>query len=204
MPEPLINHLQMKPLFLLLALVSTVFADIPRKQPSTKYMQLVSNSPFTSKPAVDPGPVAGPNPLEDYALIGVAPVQGGFRVTVINRKKPDERFSFDSHRKDTENNFEVISIERKPGNPLGTVVHLAQGSNKGTVEFEPELLTLKTPPPPQQQQQQRPQLPGQPQLPVNPADPNARQPRPRVVQPPVPTPQQPSGGRDNNRRPDRR
>ena len=84
-------------LLLALALTGWAAADLPRKAPITKYTGLWTNSPFTSKP---PPPEAGPvaNPLEDYALAGVSPISGGYRVTLLNKKKPDERITVDSDK----------------------------------------------------------------------------------------------------------
>lgn len=183
----------MKLLALLLASSVVAFAN-PSKAPLTKYSTLWTNSPFTSKPPIEDGPPPGPNPLEDYALGGITPITGGYRVTLLNRKDPEERVTIDTHRKNQEHGFEVVSVDRKPGDPLATVVHLSKGTNKGTVEFDTALLTLKAPPAPAPQQPQArpgtPPIPGQPQ-PGNPNDPRA-QIRNRVVQPPVPTPAAPT------------
>jgi hypothetical protein len=208
------------PVFVLLALAGLAAADVPKKAPITKYSGLWVNSPFTSKPLVDPG---GPeeNPLDDYALIGVSPIGGtGHRVTLINKKKPDERITVDSDS--PKSGFKILNVTRKAGDPLGTVVSMESGKMKGTVRFDEKLLTLvkAAPPAPQPGQPQ----PGQPQL--QPGQPQpGRQPRPRVVPPPTQQPgdqgqqqipQQPvqqvqqQGGRQNpqvqqnNQRPSRR
>lgn len=209
----------MKSLILLFA-TSTLVMAAPPKAPLTKYTPLWTNSPFTSKPPIDEGPAAGPNPLEDYALGGISPITGGYRVTLLNRKNPEERVTIDTDRKDQAHGFVVDSVDRKPGDPLATVVHLTKGANKGSVEFDSALLTLKAPPPPQQAQQARPGAPpvlGQPQIGV-PGTPIPGV-RNRVVQPPVPIPtpaatgapvappaaQPQSSGRGRDyRRPDRR
>jgi hypothetical protein len=168
---------------LLLALSGLAAADLPKKAPITRYTSLWTNSPFTSKP---PPPEAGPanNPLDDYALIGVSPIsdQDGYRVTLINKKKPDERIIVDSNK--TTSGFKILGVTRKPGNPLGTVVNMSSGSVTGTVSFEEKLLTIaaaKAPP-----QVAPPPVPGQPPAqPVPAGQVPQRQPRPRVVPPPV-------------------
>ena len=128
------------PAFLLLALAGLASADLPKKVPLTRYSGLWINSPFTSKP-LDTGPGATVNPLDDYALIGVSPIGGnGYRVTLINKKKPDERITVDSDSAKT--GFKILEVVRKSGDPLGTVVRMSSGSMTGTVSFDQKLLTL--------------------------------------------------------------
>ncbi len=160
-------------------------ADVPRKAPISRYTSLYTNSPFTSKPAVE-GTVEESNVFEDYALIGISPIGGGgHRVTLINKKDPEERLIVDSDNPKAE--FQIVGVTRKPGDPLGTVVTLSSGSKQGTVEFDEKLLTLVQPQPAAPPQP----VPGQPavagQAPVQPDGQAApqRQPRPRVIPPPA-------------------
>ena len=181
-------HPALRILLLAPALAGWAAADLPRKAPITKYTGLWTNSPFTSKP---PPPEAGPvvNPLEDYVLAGVSPISSGYRVTLLNKKKPEERIVVDSDK--PSGGFKILAVTRKTGDPLGTIVRMSSGSVTGTVSFDSALLTL-TPPPAAAPQQlnhppgvQPPPQPGQ-----QPAQPALRQPRPRVVPPPPPaTPQ---------------
>lgn len=180
---------------LFLALAGLASADLPKKAPITRYTGLWTNSPFTAKP---PPLTQGPenNPLDDYALIGVSPIGGnGYRVTLINKKKPEDRITVDSDNAKT--GFKILAVTRKDGDPTGTVVRMSSGTMTGTVSFDQKLLTLAAAPakaPPQAPgipQQPIPQ-PGQP--PAQPGQPQPqRQPRPRVVPPPVPQ----AGGRPN-------
>lgn len=166
-----------------LALTGWVAADLPVKAPPTKYRNLWENSPFTSKPPPpEEGPVA--NPLEDYALGGVSPISGGYRVTLLNKKKPEERITVDSDS--TKSGFKILAVTRKTGDPLGTVVRMSSGALTGTVSFDEKLLTIAPPPaaPKQAQPGQPPNIPGMPQL--QPGQVPQRQPRPRVVPPPAP------------------
>lgn len=194
-------HAASRMLLLALALAGWAAADLPKKAPITKYTRLWTDSPFTSKP---PPPTAGPaaNPLEDYALAGVSPVAGGYRVTLLNKKKPDERIIVETDR--PSEGFKILEVVRKAGDPLGTVVRMASGSVTGTVAFDMKLLTLAPPPAAKPPPQQPGVVPGgQPQQPQQPGQAAQRQPRPRVVAPPAPqTPQaqQPA----NNQRPTRR
>ena len=180
MKSPLSN-----PVLLLLALAGLAAADLPKKAPISRYTSLWTNSPFTSKPP-PPGPGEVADPLGDYALIGVSPITGndGYRVTLINKKKPDERITVDSNK--TVGGFKILGVTRKPGDPLGTVVRMSSGTTTGTVAFDEKLLTVvaaKAPP----AQVAPPQVPGQPAQPVPPGQAQPiRQPRPRVVPPPAP------------------
>lgn len=176
-------HSALRILLLAPALVGWAAADMPRKAPITKYTGLWTNSPFTSKPPpAEQGPEA--NPLEDYALGGVSPISSGYRVTLLNKKKPEERIIVDSDK--PSGGFKILAVTRKAGDPLGTVVRMSSGSVTGTVAFDESMLTLTPAPAPN-----NPQLPpgvqpqpGQPQ--PQGVQPVQRQPRPRVVPPPTP------------------
>ena len=169
---------------LLLAITGVALADLPKKAPISRYSGLWMNSPFTSKPPPPDSPDA-PNPLDDYALIGVSPIGvSSFRVSLINKKKPEERIFVDSD-KPSKDGFKIIEVIRKAGDPLGTKVSMLSGTTKGTVEFDQKLLTLAPPP------KAAPPVPGQPLIPGQPPQVDAngnplRMPRPRVVPPPAP------------------
>lgn len=190
----------MKTRFAIILASSAIFqiasAAVPQKAPAVKYKGLHTNSPFTSKPEVVlPG--LEKNPLEDYTLSGIAPVPGGYRITIINKKNPDVKEVIEPGGK---SQFKVVSVNRNPGKTLGTTVvlssALSSGNIEGTVAFEPELITLKAAPaaaPPQPQANGlppgiTPEMAGQQGVPANP-NPNGeaiRQPRPRIVPPPTP------------------
>ena len=169
-------------ILLLLAFSGLAAADLPNKAPISRYTSLWTNSPFTSKP---PPPEAGPlnNPLDDYALIGVSPISGNdsYRVTLINKKKPDERITVESNK--TATGFKILGVTRKPGNPLGTVVRMSSGSMTGTVGFDEKLLIIPAAKPPQIAP---PLVPGQLAPVAAAGQVPARQPRPRVVPGPAP------------------
>ena len=189
-------------MFGVLFLLETASGNVPKKEPLVKYTGLWTNSPFTSKP---PPVTAGPtvNPLDDFTLTGIAPVPGGYRITIISKKNPELKKVIEPGRS---GEFSVVSVNRDPNKALGTTVVLSNGSIQGTVAFEEEMLVLKAAPAPQQQ-------PNQPNLPpgINPAqaaqNANAtqRQPRPRIVPPPTPAANtnQPAN-KDNNNRSNRR
>ena len=161
-------------------------ADLPKKAPITKYSNLWTNSPFTSKPPPPAPPDEAPA-FEDYALTGVSPIQGGYRVTLMDKKQPDQRIFVYSDDPNPKHGFKILGVTRDPDKPRGTVVRLSSGTQTGTVTYDDKLMTLAAPKvqnPPQAQ----PQIPGQPmpQPALQPGQMPQRQPRPRVVPPPVP------------------
>ena len=173
-----------------LALVGVAAADLPKKMPVVHYSGLWNNSPFTSKP---PPAEAGPevNPLDDYALIGVSPIGAdGHRVTLINKKTPEERIFVDSNS--DKSKFKILSINRKEGDPMKTTVKMSSGGKVGTVSYDESLMTLAVAKPaaPPQGQAPQPGQPPQPQPQPPPGQPQPqtqRQPRPRVVPAATPT-----------------
>jgi len=172
-------------LLLTLAVAGWAVAKPPVKPAPSAYSSLWTNSPFTSKPP-PVGPVEAANPLEDYALLGVSPIGGGYRVTLINKKKPEDRVTVDSDRP-SKDGFKVLAVTRKAGDPLGTVVRMMSGSLTGTVSFDEKLLAVAAPPAAKAPQAQsgQPVQPGQAQPQIQPGGPG-RMPRPRVVPPPAP------------------
>jgi hypothetical protein len=184
----------MKTILLLAAIACLpAHASIPVKAPLVKYTGLWTNSPFTSKPPPqEPGITV--NPFEDFTLTGIAPVPGGYRITIMSKKNPDVK---EVIQPGVESEFKVVSVNRNPEKPLGTTVVLSSGAIQGTVSFEPDLITLKAAPAAPVAPQGNPNLPpgvanpNQPPPPTqagqNPGDPSAqRQPRPRIVPPQSP------------------
>lgn len=164
-------------------LCGAALADIPQKLPLTRFSGLWNDSPFTSKPP--PEEVAAQvNPLDDFTLTGIAPVPGGYRVTIINKKNPEQKEVIEPGGKSP---YKIVSVNRNPDVSLGTTVVLAAGSVRGTVAFEQEMLTLKT----AQGEPEPQQAPAviTPQTPANNTNDQQRQPRPRIM-PPPPAPAQ--------------
>lgn len=191
-----------------LALAGHAFSDIPKKAPLSSYTKLWNDSPFTTKP---PPVIEGPqgNPLDDYALLGISPIGGGkYRVTLINKKKPEDRIMVYSDS--TTSEFKILGVTKKAGDPMGTVVSMSAGSKTGSVRFDEKLLTIAPPAAakPMPVQPGQPQPVPQPQM--QPGD--IRQPRPRVVPPPTIQPPgqpqapqaQPGQPAQNIQRPERR
>lgn len=165
-------------------LIGWVFSQIPQKAPLSRYSGLWQDSPFTSKP---PPPEAGPlvNPLEDFVLLGVSPIRGGYRVTMMDKKATDKRITVDSDNQSS--NYKILGVSRTPGDPLGTSVQMSIGSKSGTIRYDEKTLVLAAAAPPNPVAP-----PGQPPMPVVQPQPipdgqqPVRQPRPRVVPPPAP------------------
>ncbi|KAB2641651.1 MAG: hypothetical protein DVB25_01175 [Verrucomicrobia bacterium] len=188
-------------LLLLLVLTGLQAAELPKKAPLSRYTELWTKSPFTAPPKpVEDGPVV--NPFADWALKGIAPIAGGYLITLINKKNPAEAVPpIDT---DQSSEYQVLRIERNPDKPLGTVVYLSKGAITGSVTFDEKLSAPKP-----SVAKAPPKMPGQPQMPgqaVPPAAPQVPapavlQPRPRVVPPPT-TGAQPGaqpGGRSGGR-----
>lgn len=190
-------------IFLLtLAVTGWAVAKPPVKPPPSTYSSLWTNSPFTSKPVIAEGPPPA-NILDDYALLGVSPIGSGYRVTLVNKKKPEDRVTVDSDR--PRDGFQILGVTRKSGDPLGTVVRMMSGTVRGTVAFDEKLLTLAAAPAAKPPQAQPAAIPGQPQPQIQPGQMPPRMPRPRVVPPPTPAAQPPQAQpAPNTQRPDRR
>src|SRR5690606_21316176 len=87
-------------------LALSIFAEaqvsptLPGKIPASRYSSLVTKSPFTSDPPPPAPPEPDGNPLEDFALGGVSPIPGGYRITLINRKEPENPIFINTDRSD--------------------------------------------------------------------------------------------------------
>lgn len=179
-------------LLILLALTAALHAEVPQKRPLATYANLWTNSPFTAKPPVA-GVAQAANPLEDYALLGVSPIgNNGYRVTLINKKKPDERITVESGKQSAEG-FSIIKVNRQAGQPLKTTVEMASGAMRGTITFDEKLLTIAAPPKGNPATQAPAPATSQGQVQTQPGILNQQhQPRPRVVPPSAPQPGAPN------------
>lgn len=199
------NSIVRPSLLLLFAISGLNAAELPKKAPLSRYAELWTKSPFTNPP---PPPADAPlvNPFEDLALKGVAPIAGGYLITLLNKKNPAEAVPPIDTDKPSE--FQVLSIERDPDNAMGTVVYLQKGDIKGSVTFDPKLSVPKAPPkqgpkpPGGQKPPGAPIVPAPPAPPIAPTQPpTSRQPRSRVVPPPAAGgAAQPAGANTNSSR----
>jgi hypothetical protein len=189
----------MKALFLFpLVLAAAASAEVPQKVALVRYTQLWTESPFTRKPP--PEQIVESTPLDDYALGGVSPVDGGYFVILLNRKKPDEKIIIQPGQP---SEFRVMEVRAGDTGPLSTTVLVGAGGKSKLLSFDEKLLALKTAPTSKQPQaaggqppQQGNPPPGQPQA-IAPPQQQAgnrpgqngqgsgqtRPPRPRVIPP---------------------
>jgi hypothetical protein len=123
-----------------IVLCSIIHADVPEKKPLQYYSGLWLNSPFTTKPEIINNTPAI-NPFDDYHLTGIAPIKGGYRITITHKKTKD-KIVIEPGR---ESVFQVLNVDRNPEISLGTVVTLTNGSSQGIVRFEPNLVVLNIP-----------------------------------------------------------
>jgi hypothetical protein len=176
-------HLPIRIALVTLAAHGLACADLPKKAPITNYSNLWNNSPFTSKPP-PPGPVEEAPAFEEYSLAGVSPIDGGYRVTLMEKKDPTKRHFIYSDDPNPPKGFKILGVTRKADDPRGTVVRMSSGNQTGTITYDDKLMAIAAPKP---QAPQQPQIPGQPPQPaLQPGQMPQRQPRPRVVPPPVP------------------
>lgn len=150
-------------------------ADIPRKAPILKYKSLWENSPFTTKPA----PAATPDaaPLEEYSLLGISPVSGGYRVTLGTKSKEsgEKRIHVFSNESNATHGFTIDRVEIDRDKPLNSKVHLNTPTGPGTVVFDQAALAARAPQP-QPRPAMQMNVQGQPGQPA--AQPAAGQPQP--------------------------
>jgi hypothetical protein len=174
-------------------------AEIPVKKPLSNYSKLWTPSLFTTPPVVA-GPTPTKSPFDDYHLTSIAPVEGGYWITIAHKKDKKKIVI----QPNSSSKYQVVSVDRNSGTRLGTIVTLSDGQFTGQVRFEPNLVVLNTPnsnKPPEQQlppgfnpnqpNQPNQQAPGQ----ITPPPPS---PRPRIV-PPAKSNQNPANNNSQQR-----
>lgn len=184
---------------LLPALAVQLHADVPRKPLPSKYRNLWINSPFTVKPTMASAPTY--NPLQDYVLLGVSPIKDGYRVTILNSKRPqDERIVIETNR--PHEGIEIVEVirsdkERWDGATPKTKVKISRGGSSAIIGYEEKFLALK-PPPAAATQPARPNIQVQPSA-NKPQQTGNRVPRRRIVSPDASAPNtQNTNQRDNS------
>jgi len=140
-------------LFVGLIAAGTAFAaGLPVKPPVTKYRHLSESSPFKIKPVVESGPRVA-NPLDDWALGGVSEVEGGYMVTLVNKKNQGEtqiikpRGTVHSSKDEMKwispgapGSFKVDKVEFGEKSWKDTIVMVSAGDEKGTMKFDDKQL----------------------------------------------------------------
>ncbi|MEK7949907.1 hypothetical protein [Luteolibacter soli] len=185
-------------LTLLLAGTTAFAAGPPVKKPVTSYLHLSQNSPFTTKPVVT-AEHREDTTFEDWALGGVSEVEGGYMVTLVNKKNQGEtqvikpRGTVHSTKDEMKwinpgapGSFKVDKVEFGKKSWKDTIVMVSVGDKKGTMKFDDKQMAPtaaaaapggnRPPGQPGQPGQPQPgqqvpqvQQPGQPVLPPNPA-----------------------------------
>lgn len=180
--------------FLSFILCLSTHANTPKKLTPQTYSGLWLNSPFTTKPAVINNAPAE-NPFKDLHLLGIAPVEGGYRIVISHKK--DQNTPKIIIEPGTPSPYEVIAVNRNPAERFGTTITLRKDSFEGIVRFEPSLVVTNNPTvnkpnnqlPPgfDPNQQKQPGQPNQITQPNQPNQPNNGQvnpsPRSRIVPP---------------------
>jgi len=145
----------------------------PVKKPVTSYLHLSQNSPFTTKPVtiVDS---RGPDTFEDWVLGGVSEVEGGYMVTLLNKKNQGETQVIKP--KGTVHSMKDEMKWLNPGDPKGfkvdkvsfgktswkdTTVVISIGGKTGTMKFDDKQLVPTASAAPGGQGRQQQGQPGQ-------------------------------------------
>ena len=178
-------------------------AGPPSKQSVSKYLHLSQKSPFTNEPTVD----AGPRPvsvLDDWSLGGVSEVEGGYMVTLVNKKNQGEtqiikpRGTVHSTKDEMKwinpgapGSFKVDKVEFGKTSWKETTVMVSVGDEKGTMTFDDKQLAPAAAAAPAggvRPPGQAGQLPTPVAIPQT-AQPSGHSPRQRVHQTPAPNTQ---------------
>ncbi|MCW1886456.1 hypothetical protein OKA04_17085 [Luteolibacter flavescens] len=210
-------------LTLLVSGTAAFAAGPPVKKPVSSYMHLSQNSPFTTKPVIEP-PIRVDTTFDDWSLGGVSEVEGGYMVTLVHKKNQGEtqviRPRGTVHKLKDEmkwiepgatDNFKVDRVTYGKTSWKDTTVQVSIGGKTGTMKFDDKQLTPTASAAPAPG---RPGMPGQPQqgIPGQPPQPGAvhQQPgqqtqqdgqrgsqrRPRVLPPTQNNPQPQGQGRN--------
>lgn len=126
----------MKPFLFLLMLAglpSGAVAKPLEKKDGRAYSHLWNHSPFTKRREVIKEPAK--DPFEHYSLAGVAPIPGGYRINLLDRRAPGTSIVLSDRPE-----FKVVNVQYSAGNPLNTSVRLALQGQEGVVTFDPALL----------------------------------------------------------------
>ena len=108
-------------------------AEVPRKMPIEKLHRL---SLFPVK-HVEPETPLPPNPIDDYTLAGMAKLEDGWFVVLMNRKDRSTRIRI-SPNHFTEDGFRVVSVEAF--NSSRVRVQIEARGHTSWVKFEPKII----------------------------------------------------------------
>lgn len=126
---------------ILLGLTTIVSADPPRKPSVGQFTRLISQSPFTIKPA-PPGPSKVETPLErDWMLGSIRPNANGYSVTLINKKDRKERVRFLPGFSTGE--FQLLEVKQDPNNNFNSRVRVRKGSQTAWLTYDEKLIKVR-------------------------------------------------------------
>ena len=129
----LISYLLASGLFALLAPAS---AEVPRKMPLEKVLNL-SIFAKTKRTTEKIKPPLFPNPVDEYTLAGLSKVEGGWIVVLLHKKDRRKHIHLSPYHF-TESGFRVIAVEH--AGTMKARVRIATGKKHGWVKFEPAYL----------------------------------------------------------------
>ncbi len=109
---------------------------------TARYRSLWTSSPFTLKPK-RPQEVAEKSPLEDWSLAGVSRFPDGYFVTLINKKKREERIRILPGIKNMEG-FKVVEVQQNASDFMKTRVRIDAKGTIGWVTYDPEIIKLQS------------------------------------------------------------
>ena len=126
------------------AMAASLAEGVPKKQPVGRYAKLWTVSPLTERPPPLPKGEEV-SELDDYTLAGVSPLEGGYSVILINKKKREDRVHLIPGMKNSKG-FQVISVRQDPFSKSNTSVEIQTAAGKkGRVTYEDKFLALKAP-----------------------------------------------------------
>jgi len=128
-------------LFGVLASVSIVSADPPKKPKAAQYSRLWMNSPFTIKPEKKAVVVA--SPLErDWMLGSIRPSGEGYAVTLINKKDRKDRIRFLPGV--ASGDYQLMQVQQDTQNHEKSRVQIRKGSQLGWISYDVALVKVRT------------------------------------------------------------
>ncbi len=114
-------------------------AQVPKKQPGSRYTSMWKDSLFTSKPP--PPDKQEDKTFEDWTLVGVAKTPTGPRVTLLNKKDRTKRITISDGK--SVQGFEVVSVNMSRNYKESTVKVRSSGGKVGEIGVDLKVSSLK-------------------------------------------------------------
>ena len=126
---------------LFIALVVSASAAPPKKPSVAHFTSLISGSPFTIKPPPPERTVVG-TPLErDWMLGSIRPIDGGYSVTLINKKDRKDRIRFIPGFSAGE--FQLLEVKQDVNNSANSRVRVRKGTQEGWLTYDEKLIKVR-------------------------------------------------------------